>query len=605
MADRPPPSSNPSGPGRPQNPYDPTQGPPPAGVAPGYRPQPGPAGTLGVGTGGGGGSDGGGGGVPTNWLSRLFGGGGQGGSTTGFNWGGLAGGLVGGLGSYFGAREQNAAQRDSGQVDITHQTLPYDGSMPYRQAGVDRAYDLLYGPGTAAAPPPSGPQSTSLPAGSRKPAVGVGRFNAKGEWVPAAGAGTGGAGGAPVPAAYAGESPETAQAIAAALRMAGGIENSPVTQAAQSYTAGTLGGKDQNPYRQETADMLRQGSDSDYRRYLDMLFGSDTGLPGGGRGGGGGLGQYGPGTRINADGSAIGSRTPSAMASGPVGVDAVLKKILAGEDVPGAQAMRERIKHGADDAYNEAIRQRRLDASGSNMYGGSGQMADEAYATGKYGAGLADAYASQDYQLYGQALGLGTGYDTAALDRAAQERIANASLSASSGAQGAELASRERLARMGALGDAIGLGVSGMGSLSEGFSGDQRNAAGLAGDIAMLPQAGYLAAGGLSLGSDTARNQWQASKNQLAAANASTGLGRAQLAFDRERYGHQQPWQDVAAYQAIVSGAYDPFSSSHEYGQDQRGSSPNYASPGGQALSGALAGYYMGSDIYGRRSATG
>jgi hypothetical protein len=121
-----------------------------------------------------------------------------------------------------------------------------------------------------------------------------------------------------------------------------------------------------------------------------------------------------------------------------------------------------------------------------------------------------------------------------------------------------------------------------------------------------MGQAGWLNAGGLSLGSDQARNTWQGNENQLRGtlAGASVGranvnLGRQQLAFDRERWSHDVPLTDIARYQGIVSAAYDPFSSQRDLGYDRRSQSPTYVSPAGQALSGAAAGYYLGRDIKG------
>ena len=157
---------------------------------------------------------------------------------------------------------------------------------------------------------------------------------------------------------------------------------------------------------------------------------------------------------------------------------------------------------------------------------------------------------------------------------------------------------------MEALGNAIGMGqnmqqfrASGMGSLAEGFSGDQRNALNASPDIATMGQSGWLNAGGLSLGSDQARNAWQGNANQLRSAQISGGLGRAQLAFDRERWAHDVPLNDVARYQSIVSAAYDPFSSQRDLGYDRRNQSPSYTNPAGAAISGAAAGYYLGRDI--------
>lgn len=562
--------------------------------------------------------------------------------------------VAGAAASYFGARESNRANSNGGQVDITHSVNPYPGSMTYRDAGAAAAYNHLFGEGSGynTTPPPGAVNPATLTGGHR-PGVGGGggagqgltpnvspstatnggggrppagmRYNARGQLVPErnpSGGGGGGRGGGAQQPGFQGQSPQTAAAVDNAMRTARDVETGQTTRAAQDYTAGTLRGEDSNAYRSETADMIRGMDDSDYRRYLDALFEADNGLTGG------------PGSPgWQSPSSVRGYTTQNYAVAGPGGVvappvaqqpsdltgaAAELRRLMAGEDAPGAQAMRDRIRRFADEGFNEQLRQRRLEAAGSGMYGGSAQLADEQYAQGRYGSGLADAYAQQDYDTYRQALGLGSAYDTASLDRAAQERMnsannatASAGISAQSGAESNAIASRERLARMEALGNAIGMGqnmqqfrASGMGSLAEGFSGDQRNALNASPDIATMGQSGWLNAGGLSLGSDQARNTWQGNANQLAAARASASVGRAnvnlgqqQLAFDRERWGHDVPLRDIAAYQSIISGAYDPFSSQRDLGYDRRNSSPSYTNPAAAAISGGAAGYYLGRDI--------
>lgn len=554
------------------------------------------------------------------------------------------GAVVGAAASLYGAQQQNSAQRSSGQVDITHSVNPYPGSQTYRDAGAAAAYNQMFGPGTGynTTPPRGGPPPIPTPGpgaglggpsspgpapnpspstarnagGQPKPPAGM-RYNARGQLVRERNPAGGGGGNAPAPAPFHGQSTQTAAAVDNAMRTAGDVENGQTTQAAQDYTAGTLRGEDSNAYRSETADMIRGIDDSDYRRYLDALFAADNGVTGGAgtssSGGNGSVGVH----YVNVGGPGGAARPPGGQAPGSqdglTGAAAELKRLMAGEDSPGAEAMRARIKRFAEEGFNEQLRQRRLEASGSGMFGGTGQLADEQFAQGRFGAGLADAYAQQDYDTYRQALGLGSAYDTAGLDRAAQERMnaannatAGAGISAQAGAESAALASRERLARMESLGNAIGMGqnmqqfrVSGMGSLSEGFSGDQRNALNAAPDIATLGQSGWLNAGGLSLGSDQARNSWQGSQNQLAASRANSRLGQDQLAFDRERWAHDVPLTDIARYQSIVSAAYDPFSSQRDFGYDRRAGQAPYQNVAGQTLAGAAAGYSLGRDIKG------
>lgn len=552
------------------------------------------------------------------------------------------GAVVGGLASMYGAQESNRANRGAGEVDITRTTDPYQGSEIYRNAGAAAAYNQLQNLGYNTAPPPGGagaprPQTPFNPGGGGNPGAGAGnagdretgpniggeagtppgrptkgakppagyRYNAAGNLVKERGSGGGGGGGAAKPAGFQGQSPETAAAIANASRVAADMEKSPVLGAAQDYTAGTLRGEDQNDYRRETADMLR-GEDSAYQRYLNALFESDTGL----NTGSGGSTRPSPAAGQVRAYSAVagpGGVMPAAPveAGGPTGAAAALKRILAGEEAPGSAAMWERTRRAADEAFNEQLRQRRLEAAGSGMGGGTPQLADEQYAMGRYGSGLADARALQEYELYRNALGLGTGYDTASLDRAAQERMnaannatSSAGISAGAAAEANSLASRERMARMGALGEAVGMGISGMGNLGANFSEDQRFALGASPDINAMGQAGYLNAGGLSLGSDQARNQWQNSQNALRGQLAGVGVQRQALAFDRERYYREAPLRDIAQYSGIISGTFDPYASVRESGFDRRNASPSYVNPGAAGLSGAAAGYAIGGDIY-------
>lgn len=586
-------------------------------------------------------------------------------------WIGAVAGLAAGV---IGANQSNSNARNSGRVDIHSTPQAYAGSMPYRDAAAQAAYRLQFGedppagsPGSpfwpqGGAPNPRGgggveagttgeghPGGGNRLQGAPQPSTAGTVTRPDGRVVPASpppqrgarsatNTATRGGGGAPpaarpTPAApFQGQSSQTGQAIDNAMRAAGEMEGGRVNQAATNYSANTLAGRDQNAYRGETADMIRDMDTADYDRYVNLLFGSDTGLGGAAGGGASGGGQQPNPNFVRFQASGTRDRTAAAQAmqaaapvqtSGPTEADKAIKSILAGEDVPGAQAMRDRIKRQAEEGFNEQLRQRRLEAAGSGMYGGTGQLTDEAFAEGRFGSGLADAYAQQDFDTYRQALGLGAGFDTASLDRAAQERIAAAnrdaaerssssSASAAAAMQGAELASRERMGRLGALSDAIGMGLntnqfraSGMGSLAEGFSGDQRNALNAAPDTAGIGMAGWMGAGGLSLGSDQSRNAWQGSQNQLRASMANTSVARQGLQFDQERYANDRPWNDLARYQGIISGSYDPFTSRYEYGTDQRGASPSYTNVAGAGISGAAAGYQLGRDIYGGYSSGG
>lgn len=308
------------------------------------------------------------------------------------------------------------------------------------------------------------------------------------------------------------------------------------------------------------------------------------------------------------------------------GANQNIRDILSGQEAPWMAGMRESIKRQGDEALAEQQRALRLRSAGSGTYGGSGQALTEGEALGRYGGYLADAnaglyrdlygqalglgsandQAAQDRAagLYGQGLGLGTQYDIAAQDRASREKMNADSIQASSSASGAALeaemaglASRERMGRLGILADMTGQGLeqerfrtSGMGSLGEGMSADQRNALSLAGDTNALGQAGWLGAGGLSLGADQ-------SSNALRASLASTGVARQSLQFDKDRYAREAPMRDLAQYSGLISGLYDPYSTRHDFGFDARSQSPSYSNPAAQGLAGAAAGYQFGKDM--------
>lgn len=527
--------------------------------------------------------------------------------------------------SHQAAGAQNQATKHAGQVDTTTTNNPYGPSVPYRNDLASRAQGILNGQQYQPAVPPGGSsgggsQSTGRQATWTNAQGQTVTRNAAGHVVPASGSAGGGGGAASAP--FNGNSAATSTAIANASRVAADQEHSAITTAAQNYGAQTLNGVDQNGYRSSAADMLTNLNDPDLQRYKDMLFNSDTGLPGGGSGGAGGSAGGGYGltptnfTGYYASNGHGGTVMPdTGSGGGPTNSAQYIRDILAGKDVPGADAMRARIKNSADEAYNQQVQQRRLEAAGSGMYGGTGQLADEAYAQGKYGAGLADAYAQQDYNLYGQALGLGANEDMNALDNATSRSNAALAASTSSGNNAASIAAANQQARLGALGNAVGMGVqqgqfrsSGMGTLADGFSADQRAAAGDAGTTAGLGQAGYLAAGGLSLGGDQARNTYIGNANQLRAAQIAGGNARAALQFQEYTYNREAPLADTARYADILNAAYGNYGSQTTQGFDGRSQTPSYVNPTSQAIAGGVAGYQLGNQIagsYGRYGGTG
>lgn len=555
----------------------------------------------------------------------------------------------------YGASQSNKAGKNAGKVDVYHEVKPVGGSEIYRDAIAARAYEQIFGapppkgvpgsyqfPGYPQAQPPTSPPTTAPRAGgggggtiqspSTAPQT---RVNKQGKTVPVKNI-TGGKGGKNKPAGGGGGT--TQQAIDNAMRVAGTMEASPTVKAAQDYTTGTLRGEDQNTYRTETADMLRNVNDTEhatnYNRLLDSLWGSDTGLGGGSSTRGGGMGGrytgYGMSSTDRAKLKAIESgqvqmpsggvepgpgayakeRGAATLGEGMTGSAESIRQILASEDAPSVAGLQAKIKRQGDEALAEQQAALRLRAAGSGNYGGTGQDYAEGTAMGKYGGYLADANAQMYGDLYSQALGLGTGYDTSAQDRAAQERIAaanreSAERSAAAGAgagaraQADAIASQERMHRLSMLGDLTGAGLdmdkfqaSGFGSLGEGFSGDQRNALSLAGDTNSMGQSGWLNAGGLSLGRDQ-------TQNQLRASLAGTGVQRQALEFDKYKYGREAPMRDLGQLGGLIGGLYDPYATTHDFGFDARSQSPSYSNPALQGLAGAAAGYSLGKDIRG------
>jgi hypothetical protein len=544
------------------------------------------------------------------------------------NWGGLVGGLLGGVGSYAGAKESN---KDAGKVDITHTNDPWAPSLPYRQTAMDEALAALRG-GRPAAPSPapptggaSGLRNVSMAGKAPAPAPGVGRVNKRGEFVPykptAAGAGSASPAAAPAnsPAGsgpWTGESTQTRKAFdALAARAEAG---DPLYGAASDYQERLLSGdpeRDPNAYRGETADMLRDLDDPDLKRFKEMLF-SQVGS-GGGRSSGAGLAQYGPGTRVNADGTAIGTRTPAGGdGTGPVGVVDDIQEILDGKYLEEGNPHRQKLVDAATAqsgrALDDRLKQNRLRAAGSGMYGGTPYQNIEGRALTDYGKEVGEvtgAIEAADYNArmadVMQALGVGAGYDTAYLDRAASERMSNASLSASAGSAEAGRQTQLELARLGALSGAVGMGLdqgqfraSGMGALAGQYGGEQQGALGLVDEITGLPIRDWGAAGQLSLGSDSNRNQLAGINASRAVGMAGVGATNKRLDFDRERYAHEAPLNDIGRFMDIISSASGGGGTSREVGLDRRSASPSNI--WGQTASGAAGGYALGSDIYGR-----
>lgn len=541
--------------------------------------------------------------------------------------------IAGGYLSYQGAKESNRANAGKGFVDNTTFNDPWGPSGNARVFGMEEAYRRMMGQevpknwstptgavdfsGATGGVPPGpagnggggtlshgGQASTALPQGKGKKNQPLTRSQQK--QLQRQQAGQGGSQQAPQ-FQFQGMSQETDEIRRAMMQNA--QQGNRLYGEGEDWISDTTSGdpsRDRNTYRTETADMLRGFDSPELKRYQDMLFAATEGR---GSGGSGARQAALNNARSSGGGGALGasfggSGNPAAInQAGPVGVQKDLRSILDGNDTPEAQAMRDRITRQADAAYASRARDVRLRSAGSGMFGGSGWQGAEADALSDYSQNVSDALAAQDYQLYSQALGLGTQYDTAALDRAAQERMSSASISASAGSAAADRSSREYLGQLDALGQSVGMGIglgqykiSGMGSLADSYSGDQQFAIGNTGNITGLGLRDWGAAGDMSLGADSGRTTWAGDRGRERAASSSANLGRAQLDWEKQRYAREAPMRDVANYADILNAFSGSYGTRHEYGYDTRNASPSI-NAWGQALAGAAGGYSLGQSI--------
>ena len=426
------------------------------------------------------------------------------------------------------------------------------------------------GGGGAGVAPPRGPGGYDEAAGGRRRG-GSGGGQAPGG--PGSGA-PGGNGG------FSGQSDATADLIARMSGRAGA--GHALYDPANDATINMLQGGDNNPYRQQAFDafqgMADQGADADpyLSRFINDQFNGLAGPPGGagGAGGaGGGGGSYGGrgGFSFNMNGGGAGAQQ--------IGVAKDIREVLdgkfMGKDNPYLQQMIDKSQRGAREQFmREKIPGINDEFQGSGMFGSSAWS----NATGQAGVGLATAMADQegalryqDYERgmsqYDNAMGLGTQYDMNATDNDTQRMASAASAAASAyGSSSAAESAREsarlnaETARRGQLLDAIGLGTGmrqggagGMGGLSQDYGNDWRAALGMVPELSGLDVRDLQAAGGLSLGSDNARNDFIGSQNSLRAAQMSAGSQRSALNWDKYKYNREAPMSDLAAYSDIIN----------------------------------------------------
>lgn len=502
------------------------------------------------------------------------------------------------------AGARNAA-RGAGSVDITHEQTPWGPSVDPRQRLMDRATDLgmqnrptfnEWGGGGG-----QGAPAAATTPGGKKPPPPAGMRYQGGRLVRATGNQGGGAGAAaPKPAAFNGTSSQTNTIRDAMIGNA--QADHPLYGTAEDFVGNTLRGEDQDPYRRETFDSLRDVNDPDLARYKDYLFQQ---LQGGG-GAGGPAGANGARWAVASGGGGGGE--------GPVGAASYIKKML--DEQYGANPF---LQQSIDDALDD---EQRAFASTvipglNSQYAGSGSFGGSMYQQALAGAGEAQARGlakesnsrrAADYNDWQgrrmNALQLGTEYDMNSENASASR--AGAGAGAASAQSALDLQRQGMLidALGGAVGEGVGLkkfGLGGMGDLANSFAASQQDALGAVPNVTGLSLRDWGAAGDLSLGADQNQSQYDLGRRgisaQAGAANAANRLARDRFNFDvyRDEMGGNLMQTGGAA--DIVNALTGGYGTTTERGTDRRSQSPYAGSVGGQTVSGALAGGLTGAQL--------
>lgn len=473
------------------------------------------------------------------------------------------GAAIGAVGSYLAAREANSNARRNSTQSSSSNASPWYPSELFRIAGMRGAYDLLGGQYSSNSRGQVGPTGT-FNWSYGQPGYGQGVAGS----TPATGGGGGGGSANYTTTLMQGLS-DRAQA------------GHPLYGPANAFATSMLSGGEQNPYRVGAASAYAGlENDPSLNNWMNFLYSGDlSGL--GGSGGSGGSLHYGGG-----GGGGVGS--------GPIGIENYIRDILNGEgmqDNPYRDQMLAGVERDVSNAFN------RTTLPGINSsFAGAGAFGSSMYeralgqAAGEYTSNLADALGGIRYNEYearmadkAAALGLGTQYDLGVID--ANQRAAAAASSAGASAYSADRAAQTQLqlARLGALGDAVGMGVNlrqagaeGLGGLAQLYSSDMMGTLGMIPDLSGLDIRDY----------STALDHAQA----IDQARRSAAGQNAQLQWDRERYYREAPMTDLMRYADIINS----MSGGYGFSTGTQTLPYNSVNALAQAAMGGLAGWYAG-----------
>jgi len=537
------------------------------------------------------------------------------------------GAVVGALGSYMSAKEANKSKKTS--TNMTTTSEPWQPSVPYRQEALGRIYNMRTGNSPLSTPnylpqnnAGNGNQIRRVDPnapGDIDPSVSgdytMRNFGTASSWNPQDG-------GAADPwrptglldmpsnqdygvdTSWSGASDMFGNSQPIMDRLSSrALNGHQLYDPSNQFTQSLLEGGSQNPYFDQAFDAYSgYGGDSDLARFKAMLFNGE--MPGSGASGSGGVSRGGGG----------GART--AVTPDLVGAKGYMQEILNGTYDGARNPYMDAMIAARNKSIGKSFRENAIpgindEFSGAGRFGGGLYATALGDASGQYATALADSENQLRYSDFEQwnadrmaALGYANQYDMNSIDSAAQLEGSLASSAASSGAS-AYAADRSAqtqlaLARMGALQDAIGMGLdaeqfgmSGMGNLAGQYSQNQLAALGLVPDLTGQDIRDLQAAGGMGLEMDTRRNNARAEaaaqRAEAAAQQRADQFRWAQFNWDREQTAREEPWRREMQYADLLN-AY-----SGNYGRTVTsgyGTAPGAGvSEWGQAIQGGLAGW--------------